>query len=227
MKIRSSPNNDLTVYRPRTHSGDEWRQLPAEKQSKEEGSWRRAGRFRPADDMGAASAPITSVLSAFPLPEVVPFCSALVGNFWSALDSFSGCVRFGHDHGRRQVLSSSSGRQRLPGSKYLEEPSIGFHNHWFTAANRGSVCFDATLLIVPSGIPVAMIAPQSLSYSWRSAAFARKGFASNLALAVFLLSLIPARGADEKIQLRWLDSKPAAATGVTWGVPWPKGTFSK
>lgn len=72
-----------------------------------------------------------------------------------------------------------------------------------------------------------MIAPQSLSYSWRSAAFARKGFASNLALAVFLLSLIPARGADEKIQLRWLDSKPAAATGVTWGVPWPKGTFSK
>ncbi|MFN8684791.1 MAG: hypothetical protein ACK532_03785, partial [Acidobacteriota bacterium] len=139
----------------------------------------------------------------------------------------SGCVRFGHEHRRQQVLSSSSGRLRLLGSKYLEEPSIGFHNHQFTAANRSGVCFDVTLLIVPSGIPAAMIAPQSFLYLWCPPAFARSGFASNLALAVFLLSLIPARGADEKIQLRWLDSKPAAATGVTWGVPWPKGTFSK
>ena len=41
-----------SVDPPRAHPGDEWRQLPAKKQSKEEGSRRRVGRFRSADDMG-------------------------------------------------------------------------------------------------------------------------------------------------------------------------------
>lgn len=47
-----------------------------------------------------------------------------------------------------------------------------------------------------------------------------------MVLAVLALAA-PVHSASDSIPLRWLDSKPAAPTGVTWGVPWPKGAFSR
>ncbi len=48
-----------------------------------------------------------------------------------------------------------------------------------------------------------------------------------LASIIGLFLSLPALGADP-VALNWLDkSPPPAATGVSWGVPWPKGAVSK
>jgi hypothetical protein len=53
-----------------------------------------------------------------------------------------------------------------------------------------------------------------------NSSFFRTGFA-----ALGMLSLL-ARGAVDPVALSWLGSQPAAATGVSFGVPWPQGALA-
>lgn len=77
-------------------------------------------------------------------------------------------------------------------------------------------------------------------------AFTRRAFVKNAALAAAatqLVSHLRASASDapaapklasskrplpaDRVELRWLEDRPAALPGTTWGVPWPRGKFAK
>ena len=65
----------------------------------------------------------------------------------------------------------------------------------------------------------------------------RRNFLAGASVAAATVALTPGRTASaapddlaevaDGVDLHWLDGKPTATTGATWGVPWPKGQLPK
>jgi hypothetical protein len=63
----------------------------------------------------------------------------------------------------------------------------------------------------------------------------RRNFLAGASVAAAAVALVPGRTASAEpsaqaadgVDLHWLDGKPAATTGATWGVPWPQGQLPK
>jgi hypothetical protein len=63
----------------------------------------------------------------------------------------------------------------------------------------------------------------------------RRNFLAGASVAAAAVALVPGRTASaapsaqaaDGVDLHWLDGKPTATTGATWGVPWPKGQLPK
>ena len=63
----------------------------------------------------------------------------------------------------------------------------------------------------------------------------RRNFLAGASVAAGAVALVPGRTASaapsaqaaDGVDLHWLDGKPTATTGATWGVPWPKGQLPK
>jgi hypothetical protein len=63
----------------------------------------------------------------------------------------------------------------------------------------------------------------------------RRNFLAGASVAAAAVALVPGRTASaapsaqaaDGVDLHWLDGKPIATTGATWGVPWPKGQLPK
>jgi hypothetical protein len=65
----------------------------------------------------------------------------------------------------------------------------------------------------------------------------RRNFLAGASVAAAAVALTPGRTASaapgdladvtDGVDLHWLDGKPAATTGASWGVPWPKGQLPK
>jgi hypothetical protein len=63
----------------------------------------------------------------------------------------------------------------------------------------------------------------------------RRNFLAGASVAAAAVALVPGRSASaapsaqaaDGVDLHWLDGKPTATTGATWGVPWPKGQLPK